>query len=196
MLFFRISICLIFGLLNVVSIAHQEKDNLKAAVVRIENNRTKEIGSGFIIKIAGGNVYVVTASHIVRGDQSPKIFTLSDQFDAFSATVLDAEPDDVKGLALLRMKIDAASSSKLNQLSFASTSTLGNGQNVQFIGFPEGTSLWTTDRGSITRLEGRNLVLSGGIQEGNPGGLNNHADMDGLNVYDHMEGQNDKIVAS
>lgn len=148
----------------------QEINKLKAGVVRIENVRLAETGTGFIVKIDGNNVYIVTASHVVRGDQHPKVYLFNQQHESISATLLDREEDDNKGLALLLLKTNAQTLSGLTALKMGYTSDLGNGESVKIVGFPGGTSLWTVDTGNIKRLEGRNLVLSGAIKEGNSGG--------------------------
>jgi S1-C subfamily serine protease len=169
-IFRRISAYVFFVVLTNITITAQEMNTLKSGVVRIENSRQKAIGTGFIVKIDGSKVFVVTASHVVKGEQFPKIYLFSEQFESLSATVLNREDDADKGLALLLLKIDGQTSSKLTALSMVNTSDLGNGESVKIIGFPSGTSLWTVDNGYVKRLEGRDLVLSGTSREGNSGG--------------------------
>jgi Trypsin-like peptidase domain len=153
------------------------QENMKAGVVRIENTKRNEVGAGFIVKIVGDKVYVVTASHVVQGDQHPTVFLFNHQGEAMSATVIDIQEDD-DGLALLRLTVNVQILSGLKEFKISATSDLGNGDDVTFIGFPGGTNLWSVDRGIIKRLEGNNLVLSGSARQGNSGGpviLNQHA---------------------
>lgn len=166
---------LIFILAVSGSISHsraiaQNISALKPGVVRIKNDKQDEIGTGFIVKIDGTNVHIVTAAHVVRGEEHPKVYLFSQQFESLTATVLDREEDDNKGLALLLLKTNALTASKLIALKVANTSGLGNGEDVKIIGFPGGISFWTVDIGNVKRLEGRNLVLSGAIRGGNSGG--------------------------
>lgn len=144
------------------------QDNVKQSVVRIENTKLRETGAGFIVKIVGDKVYVVTAAHVVRGDQNPLVYLFSEQTRAFSATVFDREEDDLKGLALLVFTANARPPG-IVEFKLAATSDLGHGEGITFIGFP-GTSLWSVDGGNVKRLEGRNLVLSGSARQGNSGG--------------------------
>lgn len=147
----------------------QDFDTLKGSVVRIENKRNV-VGTGFVIKIDGGNLYIVTAAHVVKGDQHPDVYLFSQPHNALSATVLDREEDDTKGLALLLLKIPAQSFSGVTALKLVNTAELGNGESVRVIGFPDGTSFWTVETGNIKRLQGRDLILSGVIREGESGG--------------------------
>lgn len=146
------------------------QDNTKAAVVRIENTKREEVGTGFIVRIVSDKIYIVTAAHVVRGDQHPKVYLFTRQDEGIAATVVDREEDDLKGLALLRLTADSRILAKLAELKLRATDDLGNGNNVTFIGFPDSTSLWTVDKGNIKRLEGRNLVLSGSVRPGYSGG--------------------------
>lgn len=148
----------------------QDINSFKPGVVRIENSRMNEVGTGFIIKIDGINVYIVTAAHVVRGEQHPSVYLFSQQHKPVSATLLNRESDDNEGLALILVETNAKTLSGLIALKMGFTSDLGNGENVKIIGFPGSTSLWTVDNGSVKRLEGRNLVLSGAIREGDSGG--------------------------
>lgn len=158
--------CLLF----LCSTSIRSQDAVKNAVVRVQNTKTSEVGAGFVVKVAGNKAYLVTASHIVSGDQHPNVYLFSDQAEPLSATLIDREDDDVRGLALLRLTGNSSVLSSLTELKLQATQQLGNGENVSFLGFPGGTSLWTVDRGSVKRLEGNYLVLSGSVRKGNSGG--------------------------
>jgi S1-C subfamily serine protease len=148
----------------------QDINSLKAGVVRIENSRfADEVGSGFIVNIGGGSVYIVTAAHVVKGAQNHRVFLHTKPHESVSAEVLDRQLDDTKGLALLLLKANARTVSGLTALRFGPTDNLGNGEGVKVIGFP-GTSIWTVESSSIRRKEGSDLVLSGQIRGGNSGG--------------------------
>lgn len=160
----------IFLILTSAGAAVQDMNSLKPGVVRIQNNRSNEAGTGFIVKVDGNQVYILTAAHVVKGDQHPRIYLFNQQRDPLQAELLDREDDDLKGLALLRLKVPARIASGITALKLSSTTQLGGGEDVKVIGFPDGTAFWTVSNGSIARIEGRNLVFSGAIRGGNSGG--------------------------
>lgn len=147
----------------------QDLNSLKQGVVRIQNTRNAEVGTGFIVKIVGNQVYVVTASHVVRGDQHPQIYFFDQPRDPIQAELLDREDDETKGLALIRAKVDSRLVSTSIALEFSPTSQLTGGEDVKVIGFPDGVAFWTVSTGTIGRLEGRNVVFSGRLSGGNSG---------------------------
>jgi hypothetical protein len=148
----------------------QDLNNLKAGVVRIQNNRTNEVGTGFIVRIDGREIYIITASHVVRGDQHPRIYLFNQPRDGFQGELLDREDDETKGLALVRAKVDSKIASGITSLRFSQTSQLSGGEDIRIIGFPDGVAFWTVGSGTVARIEGRNLVFSGSIRAGNSGG--------------------------
>lgn len=164
---------LIVAVCSLASVANGSVQNIgdpSAGVVRIENTnpKIKETGAGFIVKIKGDDVYVVTASHVVRGDQHPKVYFFNDGFIPFRGEVLHQEEDDLKGLALVKV-IAKEGISKFRALNLVSAAGFGKGELVKIIGFP-GTSLWTIDTRKVIRQERRNLVLTEIIKQGYSGG--------------------------
>ena len=147
----------------------QDINSLKQGVVRIQNNRSKEIGTGFIVKVSGNQIYIVTAAHVVKGDQYPTIYLFNQQHDSLPAEVLDREDDDIKGLALLRSKVLPHAAPRMAALKLSSTKQFGGGEDIKIIGFPDGTPYWTVGSGNIARVEGRTLVFSGAVRGGNSG---------------------------
>jgi hypothetical protein len=148
----------------------QDIGSLKRGVVRIKNNNTQDIGSGFIVKVVGTQVYIVTAAHVIRGTQHPGVYLFNKQYDALSADVLDMEEDDLKGLGLLRLELPAGLLNGITSLKLGPSSQLDGGEDVKVIGFPDGTEFWTVGSGNVARIQGRNLVFSGAIRGGNSGG--------------------------
>lgn len=148
----------------------QDINTLKSGVVRIQNNKLHEVGTGFIVKVDGNQAYIITAAHVVRGDQHPSVNLYNHQQDALRAEVLDREEDDTKGLALLRLKLLSTAATGIMTLKLGYTSNLNGGEDVKVIGFPDGTAFWTVNNGSVARIEGRNLVFSDAIRGGNSGG--------------------------
>jgi hypothetical protein len=150
--------------------AGQEQEGLKQGIVRIENSRLKESGTGFIIAIDQDNLYIVTAAHVVRGSSRQEVYFFNNPDIAVTAKVIDREIDDLKGLAVLLVTEDHTKYSGLNALAIGKASSLLGGESIQVIGFPRGTTFWTVSNGNVARLEGRNLVLSGRFEPGNSGG--------------------------
>jgi trypsin-like peptidase len=146
----------------------QDLNRVKAAVVKIENSNG-DTGTGFVIKIDGRNVYILTAAHVVKGNHRPRIYLFSQPHDPLSAILLDREEDDSKGLALLLLKTDGPAGDRITPLKLRGTNELGNGESVMVIGFPDGTSIWTVESLNLKRLQGRDLILSQGIREGTSG---------------------------
>jgi hypothetical protein len=165
-----VTILKVLALTTSANILAQDINSLKQGVVRIRNDRFEETGTGFIVKVDGDQVYIVTAAHVVRGDQHPAIYLFTRQHESLQAEILDREEDDIKGLALLRLTVSADVASKLTALKLTSTKQLDGGQDIKVIGFPDDTSFWTVGSGTIARLEGRNLVFSQAVRGGNSGG--------------------------
>jgi hypothetical protein len=149
----------------------QNVSELKPGVVRIVNNRTAEVGAGFIVKADGSEVYIITASHVVKGDQHPHVYLFNRQHTALLSDVLDSEySDPTKGLALLHLKLPSTSRAGITALKLGYSSPLDGGETVKIIGFPDGTDFWTVGTGNVARIEGRNLVFQGSVRSGNSGG--------------------------
>jgi S1-C subfamily serine protease len=148
----------------------QDIGNLKPGVVRIQNDRTDEVGTGFIVKVDGPQIFVLTAAHVVKGHQHPRVYLFNQRHDALQADVLDREDNDTKGLALLRLRLPSKLAAGITALKLGYTSQLNGGENIKVIGFPNGTEFSTVGSGSVARIEGRNLVFEGTIRGGNSGG--------------------------
>ena len=139
-------------------------------MVRVRNTKFGDVGTGIIVKISRGEAYIVTAAHVVRGDARPEVYLFTQQREALRASLIHREDDDQRGLALLGLKADRQTLSGLTALNLGSSSGLEGGEGVTLIGFPDGTSNWTVTSGTVARLEGRNVVFSGSVTDGNSGG--------------------------
>ena len=163
---------LLFILFCMLSMAYakaqpQDTESQKLAVVRIHNTQSGENGAGFIVKVDGNHLYILTAAHVVQGEQRPQVFLYNRQHEPLLATPLDIEPDGVKGLALLLLRLNTPMPN-LTALTIGASSKVA-GESVKVIGFP-GTDFWSVEPAGVKRIEGRNLVLSGSITGGNSGG--------------------------
>lgn len=149
----------------------QNITELKSGVVRIVNTRTAEVGAGFIVKVDGSEAYIITASHVVKGDQHQKIYLFNRPHTALSSEVLDSEySDPTKGLALLYLELPSTSAVGITALKLGYSSSLDGGETVNIVGFPDGTNFWTVGTGNVARIEGRSLVFQGTVRSGNSGG--------------------------
>lgn len=153
-----------------MGVATQDMNILKAGVVRISNGKFGQVGTGFIVKVENDRIYIVTSSHVVRGNEHPDVYLYSRQRDPLKATVLDREEDSLKGLALLTIKSEGGIFYSLKAFSLRDSSQLDGGEDVKIIGFPNSTAIWTVSSATIARLEGRNLAFSGTIRKGYSGG--------------------------
>jgi hypothetical protein len=160
----------IMAFIALVNTQAQDINSLKMGVVRIENNRSGDVGTGFIVKVDGNQVFIITASHVVKGDQHPLVYLFNQPYDALRAELLNREDDDTKGLALLRLTINSATAAGITALTLSYTTQISGGEYIKVIGFPEGTAFWTVGTGSVARIEGRDLVFSGVVRSGNSGG--------------------------
>lgn len=57
----------------------QDTNSLKSAVVKIRNTSTGEVGAGIIITVNKNVIYIVTASHVVKGEDNPEIYLYNRQ---------------------------------------------------------------------------------------------------------------------
>jgi hypothetical protein len=198
-----------FSLMPAVALA-QDINTLKSGVVRIRNNYTQEVGTGFIIKIDGERAYIITASHVVKNNQHPSVYFYNKQNDPVQATLTYREDDEQKGLALLEVKAKRQTFTTLVPISLRVSSDLNGGEQVHVIGFPNGTTLWSVSAGSISRLEGRNLVFAAPVKTGNSGspvfyngfvvGLVTDADPSSVyavkaeEIFEYLKGLNAKLA--
>jgi Trypsin-like peptidase domain len=169
-LLLTIALSLVLFFPSQTATARPDINNLKKAVVRVKNTKFGDVGTGVIVRVIDEHAYIVTAAHIVRGDEHPEVALFTQQEEPLRASLIDREYDNQKGLALLRLKTNKSTLAGLRALSLGNSFGLQGGEEVMFIGFPEGTSIWTVTAGSVARLEGRTLVFSGTVSGGNSGG--------------------------
>ena len=150
----------------------QTLDNLKKAVVRISaqaRGEQRKVGTGFIAKLEPDSVYLVTASHVVEGDNHPQVEFYTQPNKPVSATVVRLEGGNPKGLALLRVEREIPAG--LLALDLDASHQIHGGETITLIGFPRvvGTP-WAVTQGTIAGLSGRDVTFTGAADEGNSGG--------------------------
>lgn len=168
-----LSLCVL--LLLAVLLPHalwaQDIAQIKKGVVKItaQVEGKNKIGSGIIVKLEEDHVYIVTASHVIEGDQQPNVMFFSAPHRPFRARVLGLEGGNPAGLAALL--IEGKIPPDLQALNLDQTTSVSGGEAITLIGFPqlEG-SLWTVTTGTLSGRRGSALSFAGVADEGNSGG--------------------------
>ena len=144
---------------------------VKKGVVKItaQVEGKSKTGSGIIVKLEEDHAYIVTASHVIEGDQQPNVMFFSAPHRPFRARVLGLEGGNPAGLAALL--IEGKIPPDLQALDLDQTTSISGGEAITLIGFPrlEG-SLWTVTTGTLSGRRGSALSFAGVADEGNSGG--------------------------
>ena len=149
----------------------QEAEPEKAVVkITSQADGKRKTGTGFIVKLEPDIAYIVTAAHVVEGDQAPQVEFFTRQNVTVKAEVRKIEGNDPSGLALMVVRGKQNLAPGLTVLSLGTAVGLKAGDQVSAIGFPSGVASWGVSRINIVSLEGRNIVLSKDLEEGNSGG--------------------------
>ena len=151
----------------------QDIDALRAGVVKISSlsEGKRKTGTGFIVKLEPSIAYIVTAAHVVEGDPAPQVEFFTRQNVSAKAEVRKIEGGDPQGLALIVVRGQENLPPGLVALKLSALVQLRAGADqVTAIGFPSGVASWGVLRVNVVSLEGRNIVLSKDLEEGNSGG--------------------------
>ena len=160
------------AMIHAACLPAQTLEQLKAGIVKVTSQEEgkRRTGTGFIVRLDTDAAYIVTASHVVEGDPGPEVEFFTRQNAKQKAEVLHIEGGDARGLALLAVRGKDNLASGLAALQLAREVGLDGGEEVTAIGFPQGAGPWAVIRASITSRDGRDLTLTGEIDEGNSGG--------------------------
>ena len=124
--------------------------DLKNGVVKISSTveGKQRIGTGIIIKLDQDAAYIVTASHVIEGDQHPKVSFFSKPNRPITSKVIGLEGGDPRGLGALLIEGDLPAD--LRALPLNQSLRVSGGENVTLIGFPRvaGTT-WAVTPGTI-----------------------------------------------
>ena len=147
-------------------------DQYKAAVVKITAtvDGKRRTGTGFIFKLDAEGAHILTASHVVEGDPEPQVEFFSGEHSSLKAQVRKIEGGDSRGLALMTVSAKQNLPSDLLTLPIEPTILLQAGDEVITIGFPVGGGAWALSKATINGREGRDLILTGAMDEGSSGG--------------------------
>ena len=154
--------------------AAQDITRLQTGVVKITAKPpegTANVGTGFIVRVEKEAVYIVTAAHVVVGDQQPRVEFFTKRNLPIPAEVLGLEGgDEVRGLALLVVRGAPNLPTGLTALSLAGTARLTGGEDIVVIGFPRNAGPWAIVKGNISSRQGRDLFFSPSVESGHSGG--------------------------
>ncbi len=150
--------------------AAQDIDALRAGVVKISSlsEGKRKTGAGFIIKLEPGIAYIVTAAHVVEGDPAPQVEFFTRRNVTVKGEIRKIEGGDPQGLAL--MVVRGQDNLPPGMVALKLGALVSGGDEVSAIGFPSGIASWGVLRVNVVALEGRNIVLSKALEEGNSGG--------------------------
>ncbi|GKS57480.1 hypothetical protein YTPLAS18_10070 [Nitrospira sp.] len=165
---------LVQSLLSPTVVPAQDIQRLQAGVVKIvarppgEQPRT---GTGFIVRLQEGSVYIITSAHVVGNDPQPRLEFFTRRNVAVPADrVRDVEESDpLRGLALVMVGGDKVPEG-VTALPLAPATEITVGEDTLVIGFPAGAGPWNVTKGTISSRQGRNLYFSPPVNEGNSGG--------------------------
>ncbi|GJL51527.1 trypsin-like peptidase domain-containing protein [Candidatus Nitrospira salsa] len=151
---------------------------LKAGVVNIMSefeSGKRKVGTGFIIRHADNEAYIITASHVIEDANGPRpkmnVTFYPDKLRTFSAEIkaMQSIVDNPRGLAVLR--VTGQLPEGIETLKWGTSDALNGGESVDFIGFPRFVDTpWAVTNGRVSGWKGEYLTLSGTIDEGNSGG--------------------------
>jgi TPR repeat protein len=149
-------------------VSAQDEASLRGGVVKImSTNRDgmHSTGTGFVVKVEGKSVYIVTAAHVVAGDPNPQVEFFTGRNTPVSAAML--KQDLRYDLAVLK----AESPQQPMVLGLETSAMPRVGDEVTTIGFPRTGGAWLLSRADLAGRDGADLILSGGaIDEGSSGG--------------------------
>jgi hypothetical protein len=150
----------------------QDLERQKAGVVKVTSKLegSRRTGTGFIVRLDADAAYIVTASHVVEGDNRPLVEFFTRRNATVEAETARIEGGDPRGLALLVVRGKERLPPGIAALPLSGGAGLRGGESVTTIGFPRGGGAWAVVRATVVSREGRDLLLDGSIDEGNSGG--------------------------
>ena len=126
----------------------QDLDALKAGVVKITANPSggsRQIGTGFIVRVEPEALYIITAAHVIAGDANPEVEFFTKRHVPVKGAVLPGAEvnDDIRGLALVVLRGKDQIPESVTSLPFQTSPALvSGGEIVLVIGHPGGGGDW------------------------------------------------------
>lgn len=144
---------------------------LETGIVKINStdiDGNKKTGTGFVIKQENNTLTILTVTHVIEGDQSPLVFLRSEPQQAVPAKIIRMEKD-LNGLAILSVTLEKKT--PVYTLQYALDQNVLKGTKVSTIGFPRISNIaWAFSSGFIQGIDGKTIVFSMNVEEGNSGG--------------------------
>ena len=167
------SILLVVGMLVFSSLTGaQNFDERKAGVVKITTT-TGQTGTGFIVRVEPEVVYIITASHVIIGDNQPDVEFFTKRNVPIKGEVLPGAEvnDDIRGLALVVVRGKDQIPDNVASLPFQTSPDLvSGGEKVFVIGHPGGGGDWAVVKRDVSNRVGRDLTLDPGLASRFSGG--------------------------
>ena len=147
-------------------------ETLKPGIVRITTKPEglRQTGTGFIVKLEPGIAYILTAYHVVAGDNTPQVEFFSRRNQPVKAEIIKLQPDKRDGLGLIAVRGKENLPPDLIPLPIAMDSKISGGDMLHTIGFGAGQGDWAVLPASILAIDGSDLKLDGRFKPGNSGG--------------------------
>ncbi len=159
------------------SVLAQDLDSLKAGVVKI-TNKTGLVGTGFIVRLEEEITYIITAAHVIAGDQQPTVefysknFVSGGQAPAKGSVSPGAQVnDDLRGLAVVIVRGKEHILNDARTLAFETSMHLvSGGEEAVVIGHPGGGGDWAVVKRNISNRVGHDITLDPGVASRFSGG--------------------------
>jgi hypothetical protein len=153
-----------------VSAAPNAEQELMKGVVKITSQAEgiKRIGTGVIVSVKRDAAYIVTVSHVIAGDPSPKVTFFVDQERPMASEIIGIDTTTPNGTAVLKVH---GSLPVGIQALILETGHMRGKEAVLIIGFPRKLGIpWYPSDGKIAGQVGADLKFTGEVDEGNSGG--------------------------
>ena len=150
-----------------------ESQRARAGIVRITSaipGGQPQVGTGFVLALTDSTAHIITAAHVVEGNNRPGIEFFGHRGRVVEATVLRIEGGNSRGLALLSVEGTEALFAGVSALSTETAVPLVNGDEVFAVGMNRATRPWAVMRGSVVNQDGRIIVFSPALPAGFSGG--------------------------
>jgi len=147
-------------------------EDLKASVVQIVSKAPEgqpRTGAGFIVRVDGELVYIVTLAHVITGDARPQVTFYFDKLRPVVAETREVEIDNsaaALGYVIVR---DRAVAKQTRALRWSPVMPTG-GEQIVAIGFNQGAGPWGVSNGTVASVSGSDIRIDANVDEGNSGG--------------------------
>ena len=141
---------------------------LRTGVVKIVvSSPEAKTGAGVIVRRDAGEVWVLTAAHVVTGADRISVQFFGGRSLAAETRHIEFE-NPAQGLALLRVAV--ALPPEIIALPLATEFAVAAGEQVNMIGHQASIGDWGILTGNVSGLKGREIVIQAPIQEQTSGG--------------------------